>query len=206
MRLAVNATRMELLRLRRRLSVALRGHKLLKDKQEELLRQFQRLVEENRRRRREVEERLGEAYQFLLFARGKMGIHRVQEALLFPSLKLELEIRFTRILNVEVPQIDWRMEGSPFSYGFAETVSDLDTGLQKLVELFPELPKLAQGEEAIRRLAVEIERTRRRVNALEYVFIPNLKETIKYITMKLSEMERSDIIRLMRIKELVRSR
>lgn len=206
MRLAVNATRMELLRLRRRLAVALRGHKLLKDKQEELVRQFQRLVEENRQQRREVEERLGEAYQFLLFARGKMGICQVQEAVILPSQRLELEVGNTRILNVEVPQIGWQVEGTPFSYSFADTVSDLDIGLQKLGELLPELIKLAQGEESIRRLAVEIERTRRRVNALEYIFIPNLKETIKYIAMKLSEMERSNVIRLMRIKELVRSR
>jgi V/A-type H+-transporting ATPase subunit D len=206
MRLAVNATRMELLRLRRRLAVALRGHKLLKDKQEELLRQFQRLVEENRQRRREVEERLGEAYQFLLFARGEMGICQVQEAVSLPSQRLELKVGITRILNVEVPQIDWQVEGTPFSYSFANTVSDLDIGLQKLGELLPELIKLAQGEESIRRLAVEIERTRRRVNALEYIFIPNLKETIKYVTMKLSEIERSNVIRLMRIKELVRSR
>lgn len=205
MRLNVSPTRMELLRLKKRILLAQRGHRLLKDKQDELIRQFMPLVREVIGLRKEVEEGLKKAFQSLVIARMLMLPEFVEEALMWPGEKITLEVSYKYIVGVKVPEYEIKKEGDIYNYGLATTSSELDIALKAYSDLLPSLVKLAFLEKTLELLAAEIERTRRRVNALEYIFIPNLEETIKYITMKLSEMERADLTRLMRIKEIVRA-
>ena len=204
MLLEVNATRMELLRLKKRLVLARRGHKLLKDKEDELMRQFLDLVNKNRDLREKLEAQLIAASQNFLMARAVMDRESMEEAIMFPKQKLELSVSTASIMNLRVPRFELKSEGTVHSYGFVNTSAELDSALQLYSDLLPEMVKLAETEIAVQLLADEIEKTRRRVNALEYVLIPNLEETIRYITMRLSEMERSNLTRLMKIKEMVR--
>jgi V/A-type H+-transporting ATPase subunit D len=196
---------MELLRLRKRLRLADRGHKLLKRKQDELMRQFLELIEKIGDLRKEVEDRLATAHRCFLMAHSVMDSESMEEAIMFPNQKLTLNVSTLPVMNLRLPQFDVRAQGKVHSYGLLNTSAELDSALAEYSELLPEMLRLAQIERSVELLASEIETTRRRVNALEYILIPNLKDTIKYIKMRLDEMERSNLSRLMRVKEIVRS-
>ncbi len=206
MRLAVNPNRMELLRLRKRLFLARRGHKLLKDKQEELMKRFLSLSEESKRLREGVEEKLRAAYNNFLFARGVMPGEMLEEALLCPGREATVITEVVPVMNLRLPHFELVEEGEIFCYGLGETSGDLDIALSLFSEALPSMIRLAEVEQWIELMAEEIERTRRRVNALEYILIPSLEETIHSIGMKLSERERGNLTRLMKVKEMVSNR
>jgi V/A-type H+-transporting ATPase subunit D len=193
---------MELLKLRRRTAIAKRGHKLLKDKLDELMKQFLGLVRESRSLRDEVEKRLTEAYLIFAIARSEVFTEEVEEALAAPDAVVDVEVADERIMGVKVPHFATRFSGEFDCYSLSTTPLAFDAALQYYYELVPKLVELAEKENNVQQLAVEIEKTRRRVNALEYVLIPSLEETVTYITMKLDEMERSYRIQLMKIKSM----
>ncbi len=201
-RINVSPNRMELLKLRRRTAIARRGHKLLKDKLDELMKQFMGLIKQSSGLRDEVEGKLAEAYTIFSIARSEVTTEEVEEALAVPSATLDLEVRDQRIMGVKVPHFEIGFSGGYDCYGLATTPMAFDAALQHYRELVPMLVALAELENNIRLLANEIEKTRRRVNALEYVLIPSLEETVTYITMKLDEMERSYRTQLMKIKSI----
>ncbi len=206
-RLNVNPTRMELLSLKKRLEIAVRGHKLLKDKRDELMREFLSLVEKNRLLRRNVEERLSKAFSSFLMAKAVMSQDLLESSILFNKTDLKIESRESQLMGVSVPHFQWNHEenGQAYPYGFADTSGDLDSFMGIITETLPQLLELSEVEKTVILLAEEIEKTRRRVNALEHVLIPRLKETIRYISMKLEERERSNLTRLMKIKDIIRS-
>lgn len=204
MKLTVGTSRMALLRLKRRLVLARRGHKLLKDKQEELMRQILTLIDDIRTHRQRVEKELFSALMRFWFAQNNYDPKYVEQALMLPNRKIALRIKTKNILNVKVPVFDKVVTGDIRCYGFLDTSGELDFALQSLQELFDFLLLLAEKEKTLELLADEMEKTRRRVNALEYVLIPSIEETIKFITLKLTEAERSDLTRLMRVKEIIR--
>jgi len=206
MKLDVNPTRMELLRLRKRLALARRGHKLLKDKQDELMKRFMGLVHQIKDLRLSVERELEQAWKRFLVARAVGGSEVVEAAVSMPTRKTTVEVRKQQIMNVAVPEFRLATEGKLASYGLATTPAELDTALVAMERVLGRMVELASKEKALELLGDEIERTRRRVNALEYVLIPSLEETIRYISMKLSEMERGNLTRLMRVKDIVRGR
>lgn len=203
----VNPTRMELSRLKKRLSVALKGHRLLKDKRDELMRQFLELVRSNKLLREEVEDQIIKANQGFALASALMQKEVFVSALMIPKQEVKLSIEAKNIMSVNVPQfkIDKKAknEGDMFSYGYAFTSSELDESVAYLSKVLPKLLELAQKEKTVQMLAGEIEKTRRRVNALEHVMIPNYKDTIRYITMKLDENERGSLTRLMKVKDMM---
>ena len=202
--LRVNPTRMELTRLKKRLSVAVRGHKLLKDKRDEMIRQFIELVRQNRTLRLEVEKLLQEAESNFVLSRAVMGEEALDEALMYPSRSIELEIYSKSIMSVDVPVLTYKEEAAGKNpYGFIATTSELDVSIKNLSNVFSRMLELAELEKTISLLADEIEKTRRRVNALEYVMIPQIEETIKYIKMKLDENERASTTRLLRMKDII---
>jgi len=202
----VNPTRMELLRLKKRVRVAKRGHKLLKDKRDELMKSFMSLLRDVKRLRLTVEQKLRLGYQSFLIARAVMTPEILDEAIMFPKQHVELSVTEKRMMSVTAPVFGLRQEGDVYAYGMAGTSGELDMALGVFAELLPTLIELAGIERALELLAEEIERTRRRVNALEYVLIPTLEETVKSISMKLSEQERGAISRLMKIKDVVRAK
>lgn len=202
-RLNVNPNRMELLKLRRRMTIARRGHKLLKDKFDELMKRFMTLVKETRDLRREVEGDLGEAHKLFALARSQTATLQLDEALSFPSGTVDVSVKEVNLMSVIVQEFELVTEGGYDCYGLGLTPSLYDDSLRKFRDLLPRLVELAEKEKAVRNLAIEIEKTRRRVNALEYVLIPQLQETIRYITMKLEEIERSNLTQLMKVKEMV---
>ena len=204
MRLEVSATRMELLRLRKRLRLAKRGYDLLKRKQDELMRQFLEFLERIGDLRKEIEERLAVAHRGFLMSRSVMDRESMEEAIMFPNQRLTLNVSTLPVMNLRLPQFDVKSQGKVHSYGLLNTSAELDSALGAYSELLPEMLRLAEIERSVELLANEIEVTRRRVNALEYILIPNLEETIKYIKMRLDEMERSNLSRLMKVKEIVR--
>jgi V/A-type H+-transporting ATPase subunit D len=204
MRLATNPTRMELLRLRKRLGLARRGHKLLKDKQDALMKRFMGLVHQIKDLRLSVEEELEQAWRRFLVARSMGGSQVVENAVSAPTRKTSVEVGREQVMNLVVPVFKLKTEGKLASYGLAATPAELDTSLVAMEKVLGRMVELASKEKALELIGDEIERTRRRVNALEYILIPNLEETIRYISMKLSEMERGNITRLMRIKEIIR--
>lgn len=204
--LEVSATRMHLLRLKKRLRLAIRGHKLLKDKQDELMSQFMELVNSVKGMRQEVEASLQQAFQRFTFARSVTAEEALEAALALPSKRVHIEVDQKRVMNLQVPVFRPTVEGRIYCYGFFNTSGELDVSLQALDKVLEKLIELAQAEKTMELLADEIEKTRRRVNALEYTLIPSLQETIKYITMKLAEMERSNLTRLMKVKEMVQGR
>jgi len=204
MLLNVNPTRMELLRLKKRLVLAKRGHKLLRDKQDELMRFIQELVKVIKELRKEVEKELSSAIKRFLFVRASMDTMDIEEAFLMPKMKFTLEMDVKNIMNVQVPVFEKKVEGEAICYGFATTSPEMDLALLSIEKVFKKLIDLSEREKRLELLAQEMEKTRRRVNALEYILIPNLEETSKYIYMKLSEMERANITRLMRIKDVIR--
>lgn len=201
----VSPTRMELLKLRKRVAVAIRGHKLLKDKRDELMKEFLRLVRENRSLRAEVEAKLVAAFRSFLVARAVMPREALETAIMAPKQQVSMDVASAVVMNVHVPRFTLRQEGDVISYGFVDTSAELDAALGAFSDVLPVLVRLAEVEKSAELLADEIERTRRRVNALEYVLIPELQSAVKNISMKLSEQERSSIARLMRIKDIVRA-
>ncbi len=211
MEIRVSPTRMQLLQLKKRHSMAVRGHKLLKDKLDELMKHFLELVRRDRELREQVDEKLGTAFRGFLIARGAMSAAAVDAALMYPKETVSLKAGQRHIMNVAVPSLEWTFEHEGdatniYPYGFAYTSTELDTAIRLLSEAMPALVELAEVEKAVELLADEIEKTRRRVNALEYVLIPSLEQSIKYITMKLDEAERGNLTRLMKVKEIVRER
>ncbi|HIT00051.1 MAG TPA: V-type ATP synthase subunit D [Candidatus Faecaligallichristensenella faecipullorum] len=205
----VNPTRMELTRLKRRLKTATRGHKLLKDKRDEMMRQFVLLVRENAKLREQVEKELSLALGEFSLCRGVMEPAMLEEALMYPARSVDLTIGKDNIMSVEVPTIqvvEGTLQETVLSYGLAQTSSQLDGAIAGLAAILPQMIKLAEIEKTCNLLADEIEKTRRRVNALEYVMIPDLEDTIRYITMKLDENERSNLTRLMKVKDMIAER
>ena len=200
-------TRMELTRLKRKLVTARKGHKLLKDKRDELMRQFLIMVRENRELRENVEKGIAEAYRGFELARSSMSDEAVRVAFMAPKQRVSIGVSYKNIMSVNVPEytFDTRTGNSAdmFSYGFAFTSADLDDAVQQLSGVFEQMLKLAQTEKSCQLMAAEIEKTRRRVNALEHVMIPQLEEDIKFISMKLDENERSSQIRLMKVKDMM---
>jgi len=206
MPIEVRATRMELLSLRRRRTLARKGHKLLKDKQDELIRQFKILLEANRGARRRVEEELGAAYGQFLFARAAMTSPGMADALHYPGARAVVSSTTRRVMNLELPEFKVGVEGQVRNYGMFDTPAELDEALEVYQRVLPDIINLAAQEKAIELLAGEIERTRRRVNALEYILIPELETAIRYIKLKLDEVERGNLTRLMKVKEMVDAR
>ena len=205
-KLKVNPTRMALSELKLRLVTAKRGHKLLKDKQDELMRQFINLIKENKKLRMEVEKELSESFKSFLLASATMSPLFLESAVSFPKEKLSVEIKSKNIMSVNVPEMKFvkeEMEGSIFPYGFVQTSAELDDTVIKLQKVLDKLLSLAEIEKSCQLMADEIEKTRRRVNALEYSTIPNLEETVKDIRMKLDENERATITRLMKVKQML---
>ncbi len=204
---AVTPTRMVLNQLKGRLKTARRGHKLLKDKRDELMRQFMDVVKENKVLRERVEEGLTGAFASLQVASAIMSPEMLEQALLYPRQSVELDMKFRNIMSVNVPQYSFTTRNNDpseiYPYGFAQTSGELDDALDKMGRVFEDMLKLAQVEKTMQLLAEEIEKTRRRVNALEYVMIPELEQNIKYITMKLEENENSTKVRLLKVKEMV---
>jgi len=200
---------MELTRLKRRLVTAIRGHKLLKDKRDEMVRQFMLLIRRNRELRIEVEAALGEALSGFVLARVAMTREAMEEALLFPVREVTLKVSKANIMSVNVPKISFsekKHEQAFFPYGLLTTSAELDSAITRLAGVLPQMVELAELEKTCNMLADEIEKTRRRVNALEYVMIPQLEETIKYIRMKLDEDERGSLVRLMKTKDMIAQR
>ena len=205
-KLKVNPTRMALSELKLRLVTAKRGHKLLKDKQDELMRQFINLIKENKKLRVEVEKELSESFKSFLLASATMSPLFLESAVSFPKEKLSVEIKSKNIMSVNVPEMKFvkeEMEGSIFPYGFVQTSAELDDTVIELQKVLDNLLSLAEIEKSCQLMADEIEKTRRRVNALEYSTIPNLEETVKDIRMKLDENERATITRLMKVKQML---
>ena len=206
-RLNVNPTRMELSKLKIRLKTAARGHKLLKDKQDELMRQFIEMVKQNKKLREKVEEKLQNSFKDFLLARGVMSDEMLENAVAYPKEEISLNVKTKNIMSVNVPEMTFVKkntdESNIYPYGFAQTSADLDDAIAGLNDIMLELLELAQIEKACQLMADEIEKTRRRVNALEYMTIPQLKETIRFIQMKLDENERASITRLMKVKSMM---
>ncbi|MEQ8198123.1 MAG: V-type ATP synthase subunit D [Clostridiaceae bacterium] len=207
-RLNVNPTRMELTKLKKRLITAARGHKLLKDKQDELMRQFINLIKHNNKLRKEVEEELHRALKEFVMARALMSSEFLEEAIAYPKEKISVEVGSRNIMSVNVPVMNFKRElqedsGSIYPYGFSNTTSELDESIKGIYDILPKLLELAEAEKSCQLMADEIEKTRRRVNALEYRTIPELQETIKYIRMKLDENERGSLTRLMKVKAML---
>lgn len=198
---------MELTNLKRKLVTARRGHKLLKDKRDELMRRFLDLVRENKKLRIEVEEGIKQANAAMSVARCVMSDKALDVALMLPTQEMRLEVGEKNVMSVMIPVFDVRFktadENDIYSYGFAETSGDLDTAVKALSDIMPKMIRLAEIEKSCRLMADEIEKTRRRVNALEHVMIPQYEETIKYISMKLDENERSTTTRLMKVKDMM---
>ena len=203
----INPTRMELTRLKGRLKTAVRGHKLLKDKRDELMKKFLDVVRENRALRQKVEEALMRAHGSFTVASALMSAEMLEQSLLYPKQSVELDMTFQNIMSVNVPVYQFRTKsddaGEIYPYGFAATSGELDGAVDALSGVFQDMLKLAEIEKTSQLLAEEIEKTRRRVNALEYVKIPQMEEAIKYISMKLDENERSNTIRLMKVKDML---
>lgn len=202
----VNPNRMELSRLKKRLVTARRGHKLLKDKQDALIKAFLERAREGRALRQEVEKELEQSYGSFLLARAQTLPAMLEQALMISGAKCDLQVKHHNVMSVEVPEYTVTQGGAPLNYGLASSLGSLDVALERFAGLIPKLIEMAAKEKAIHLMALEIEKTRRRVNALEHVLIPNFIETIRYITMKLDEQERSTLSRLMKVKEIVRSR
>lgn len=207
-KLNVNPTRMELTGLKRRLVTAKRGHKLLKDKQDELMRRFIELIRKNKSLRMEVEGDLQDSFKDFLLASAVMSSEMLEEAVAYPKESITVDIKKKNVMSVNVPVMNFIRklegdEGSIYPYGFAQTSSELDDAISKLYGIMSKLLELAEVEKACQLMADEIEKTRRRVNALEYRTIPDLEETIRFIRMKLDESERSTITRLMKVKDII---
>jgi len=207
----VSPTRMQLQKLKRRYAVARRGHKLLKDKLDELLKNFMELVRRNRDLRTAVDAALAEAFTGFTVARAVMSSAAVEEALMFPKERASVTASSRNLMSVQVPTLKWDFEEQKdrsqiYPYGFALTSVELDRAIKLLSDTMPLLIELAEVEKSVELLAEAIEGTRRRVNALEHILIPQLETDIKYIRMKLEEAERGNLTRLMKVKDIVRAK
>lgn len=207
-KLNVNPTRMNLSTLKKRLETSVRGHKLLKDKQDELMRRFISLIKENKELREEVEGELSISFKDFLLASAIMSPEMLEQAVALPAQRTNVDIVTKNIMGVDTPIMNFTIKkisesGSVYPYGFAQTTADLDDAIGQLNNVMLKLLKLAEVEKTAQLMADEIEKTRRRVNALEYKTIPDLQETIKYIVSKLDENERANITRLMKVKDII---
>lgn len=210
-RLNVNPTRMKLSELKSRLETSTRGHKLLKDKQDELMRQFIGLIRKNKQLREEVEKELSKSFGDFLLASAIMSPEFLEEAVSFPKQNIGVEIEEKNIMSVNIPVMEFKKSESEnstgiYPYGYAQTSAELDSAIDGLNRVMDKLLELAEVEKACQLMADELEKTRRRVNALEYRTIPDLQETIKYIRSKLDENERATITRLMKVKDIIQDR
>jgi len=198
---------MELTRLKKKLVTAMRGHKLLKDKRDELMRQFLELVRENKVLRQRVEQGIERANKNFVLARASMSDELLNAALLAPKQEVSLRLGTKNVMSVDIPVFEYQTRTSDandiYAYGFAFTSADLDDAVKSLANVLPDMLRLAECEKSCQLMANEIEKTRRRVNALEHVMIPQMQSNIKYITMKLDENERSTQIRLMKVKDMM---
>lgn len=203
----VNPTRMELTRLKGKLVTAVKGHRLLKNKRDELMRQFMDLVREDMELRLKVEQAIKDANRNFVLAKAGMSEEILQSAMMAPKQEVNLEVGKRNVMSVDIPVFETKMrtadENDIYSYGFAFTSSDLDDAVKSLSDELPDMLRLAEVEKACQLMAAEIEKTRRRVNALEHVIIPETQESIRYITMKLDENERSTQVRLMKVKDML---
>ena len=201
--LKVSPTRISLLNLKKELSVAKKGHKLLKDKRDGLIKKFMAIIFETRDLRKSVEERLGMAFDS--YQRSSATTSRLAQevALLVPNAEINLEVNVKTVMSVKIPEFKVSKEGSAFSYGFLDTSGDLDNAIVKFDEVFVDIMRLAGLEKSAENLAEEIEKTRRRVSSLENIMIPNLQETIKFISMQLDERARDAVVSTMRVKAMI---
>ena len=203
----VNPTRMELTRLKRKLVTAVKGHRLLKDKRDELMREFLDLVRENMALRQKVEQGIRDANRNFVLAKAGMSEETLRAALMAPKQEVYLKAGSKNVMSVDIPVFEYSTrtadENDIYSYGLAFTSGDLDGAVKSLSDVLPDMLKLAETEKACQLMAAEIEKTRRRVNALEHVIIPETKDGIRYITMKLDENERSTQVRLMKVKDMM---
>jgi V/A-type H+-transporting ATPase subunit D len=198
---------MVLNQLKGRLKTARRGHKLLKDKRDELMRQFLDVIKQNKELRERVEQGLTDAFASMQVASSLMSPEMLEQSLLYPRQSVELGIKYKNIMSVNVPVYSFSTKNNDpseiYPYGFAQTSGELDDALGKMADVFQDMLELAQVEKTMQLLAEEIEKTRRRVNALEYIMIPELEGNIKYISMKLEENENATKVRLLKVKEMV---
>jgi len=201
MRLSVNPNRMELLRLRKRLVLAERGHKLLKDKLEEIMRRFLEIMRRLHDLQGDVSRKLDKVFLSFALVRCRNSLEELEE--LLPDGELILDPTEERVFNLSIPKFAIK-EWTVSDYDLLNTESELDIGVKKMKELFDDLMEMARLWKAVELLSSEIEVTRRRVNALEHNLIPNIKETIRYISGRLEDMERSYQVQLMRVKEIIR--
>jgi V/A-type H+-transporting ATPase subunit D len=204
--LDINPTRMELLRLKKRLVLAQRGHKLLKDKQDELVRNFLEIIEDTKKLRTTADSEIQSVFQSYSIAEGIVGGAAIENLFLMPGAKTEVKTKTKTIMNLKIPEFQFEIAGNPYNYGEARSSVTVDICVKKFGNLLNTLLKLAELEKTSILLAEEIEKTRRRVNALEYILIPNITDTIKYITMKLAEIERSNLTRVMKVKEMIEAK
>jgi len=204
MRQNVSATRMELLNQKKKYALAKRGHKLLKDKEDELMRAIQEIVKKVFALRKEVEESLKKSMERFILAKASMDPMELEQAFLITKTEFSLKASFKNVMSVKIPIYKKEFKGEMISYGFLNISPEVDLALMDLQKAFEKMIELAEMEKAITLLAEEMSKTRRRVNALEFILIPDIEEAIKTINMKLSEMERGNISRLMRIKDIIR--
>ena len=205
--MTVTPTRMVMNQLKARLKTARRGHKLLKDKRDELMRRFMDVIKENKELRLRVEEGLTAAFGSLRVASSVMSPEVMEQSLLYPRQSASLSVNYRNVMSVNVPEFSCVLKTDDpsgiYPYGFARTSGELDDALGSLSGVFADMLRLAEVEKTMQLLAGEIEKTRRRVNALEYSTIPQLEETIRYISMKLEENENSTKVRLLKVKDMV---
>ena len=203
----VNPTRMELTRLKKKLVTASRGHKLLKDKRDELMRQFLDMARENMELRKKVETGIKAANTNFVIAKAGMNEQTLSTALMTPKQEVRIALGNRNVMSVDIPVYDYKTKSANsndiYSYGFVFTSGELDDAVKSLSDILPDMLRLAEIEKSCQMLAAEIEKTRRRVNALEHVIIPETREGIKYISMKLDENERSTQVRLMKVKDMM---
>lgn len=199
----INPTRINLLNLKRELKTAQRGYKLLKDKRDGLMQTFMGIIREVKVLREAVEAELGDAFKSYAVASAYMDDVAINRAFMLPNAKLSLEVKEKTLMSVPIPEMSIQKEGTLFAYGLMETSGGLDTAVEKLDRLFPKLIKLAELEKTVENLAIEIERTRRRASALENTRIPNIKESIRFITLRLEEQARDAVVSTMRIKAMI---
>ncbi len=203
----VNPTRMQLTKLKKQLTTAVRGHKMLKDKRDELMRQFLDLVRETRNLRNKVEMELKNCNSHFVNASAVMSKEALDASLMSPKQRINIEVKTKNVMSVEIPEYEYNTrtsdEGDMFPYGFAFTSFELDDAVTSLNNVLPDMIKLAQYEKSCELMSAEIEKTRRRVNSLEHVMIPRYQDTIKYIDMKLEENDRSSRTRLMKVKDML---
>ena len=204
MEIKVAATRMQLMQLKKRVKLAYKGHKLLKDKQDQLVREFFTIIDSYKTLRKDVEQKLKKAYASIILTRSIMNDSELENALFIPVKTVKLTEKLKNVMSVKIPIFKVSVEDNEESYSKITTAADLDVAVETFANVVYDLINLSQIENEVKLLAQEIEVTRRRVNALEYVLIPELESAIRFVTMKINEMERSNLVRIMKIKDIVR--